>query len=112
MTSSTRKPGRSFEYEPEDVEARSYIGFEADEMPDPYGTERHVAGTIAALRALSDELEAEAPELAEVLGAEVLGLEVGPLEFDEVGLWGRVEVAVTVAGFDVYNSDTRFEVYN
>jgi hypothetical protein len=104
--------GHSHEYEP-DADSLSYIDFEnwdgtsADLTSDDDGTRRvaHVEAAIAAL--------GEAGVQVLSMGA---ALVVDDLfaEYDVRGetlFWSYVEDLVNAAGFDTYNSDSRFEVF-
>lgn len=88
--------------EPEDVDSLSYIDFE-DEEYEPETWAWHADAIRAVLGEVGvDITSGEQSGLLSTLYGEWEGRE---------DIWQHLENIVTAAGFDVYNSDTRFEVF-
>lgn len=108
------KFGRMLEYEPEDREPVSFISFEHigddDEMPyEEEGGERRRDWHVRMAVHVLGEVGVMATDGAGDAWREVLKQEVE--EQGEIGFWQMVCALATLKGYDVYESDTRVEVY-
>jgi hypothetical protein len=98
-TVATIERGTSLEYEPEDREAISSINFEED---PPENEPDRQSWMVEAMGDVLLEVGLSVPESKRYLQLQLNGEELA---------WFWVEELVNTAGFDTYNSDSRFEVF-